>query len=155
MSANSRRPPAAARRFGYLVAAAVLVAMLYAINVWPGWQEVPFLSDDTAQVLWLVNLSLVAGVAANMVYVAYDGLWLRSLGELVTTSIGVVVLARMWQVFPFDFSGNSIRWNVLVRFVLVVAIVGSIIGIIVQFVSLIRLASGGGAGAGRPSEVGR
>jgi hypothetical protein len=155
MPVNARRPPPAARRFGYLIAAAVTAAMLYLIDVWPGWQELPFLTDDTKQVLWLVNVSLVASISANVVYVAYDPAWLKSLGDLVTTGIGLTVLARLWQVFPFDFSGYSFNWDALARFVLVVAIVGSIIGILVQFVSLVRLAIDGGARAGRRGAMGR
>jgi hypothetical protein len=110
--------------------------------------------DDTKQVLWLVNVSLVASIFANVVYVAYDPAWLTSLGDLVTTGIGLTVLARLWQVFPFDFSGSSFNWDALARFVLVVAIVGSIIGILVQFVSLVRLAIDGGARAGHRGGMG-
>ena len=39
----------------------------------------PFLTSDTAQVLMLVNLCLAAGIAANLVYLAYDPPWLKSL----------------------------------------------------------------------------
>jgi hypothetical protein len=39
MPANVRRPSIAARRFGYIVAAAVTVAIFNVINVWPGWRE--------------------------------------------------------------------------------------------------------------------
>jgi hypothetical protein len=153
MPVNVRRPSVSARRFGYILAATITAAMFYIINVWPGWHEVPFLTDDTGQVLWLVNASLVASIAANVVYAAYDPPWLKSLGDLVTTGIGLAVLVRVWQVFPFDFSSYSVNWGVLARFLLVVAIVGSIIGITVQVVSLIRLAIDGGAGAGRRGEV--
>jgi hypothetical protein len=110
MPANVRRPSIAARRFGYIVAAAVTVAIFNVINVWPGWREVPFLTDDTGQVLWLVNLSLFAGIAVNVAYLAYDPPWSKSLGDLVTTGIGLAVLAQVWQVFPFDFSGYSVNW---------------------------------------------
>jgi hypothetical protein len=138
MPVNARRPPVAARRFGYIVAVAVTAAMLYIINVWPGWQEVPFFTHDTNQVLWFVNISLLVGIAVNLVYVAYDHPWLKSLGDLVTTAVGLVVLVRIWQVFPFDFGGYSIDWGLVARFVLVLAIVGSVVGIAVQFVSLTR-----------------
>jgi hypothetical protein len=39
----------------------------------------------------------------------------KSLGELVTTGIGLAVLVRIWQVFPFDFAGWSVDWSWLVR----------------------------------------
>jgi Ca2+-transporting ATPase len=64
----------------------------------------PFLTSDTGQVLWLVNLSLTAGIPVNVVYLAYDPPWVRSLGDLATTGIGPAVAIRVWQVFPFDLS---------------------------------------------------
>jgi predicted membrane protein len=128
---------------GYAIAAVVNAALVYAVNVWPGWQTLPFLNQDTSHVLGLVNLSLVAGLVANLVYLANDAPWLRSLGELVTTGIGLAALVRFWQVFPFDFGGSSFEWALLARFVLVVAIVGSVLGVFVQFVLLMRRLLGG------------
>jgi hypothetical protein len=137
-TAPVRRPSVAVRRFGYLIAAAVNAALLYVVNVWPGWQALPFLTEDTGQVLVLVNLSLVVGVVANVVYLTYDAPWWKSLGDLVTTGVGMAVLVRVWQVFPFDFDGASFNWALLVRVVLVVALVGAAIGVVAQFLSLAR-----------------
>ena len=149
MPAIASRPPVVARRFGYGVAAVVIAAMWFAINVWPGWQEVPFLTDSTTLVLPLVNVSLIAGLVVNVVLAVLDPPWLKSLGDLITASIGLVVLFRVWQVFPFDFNGYSFNWDVLARFVLVVAVAGSIIGILVQLASLIRLTISNGAAPGQ------
>src|SRR3954467_4855602 len=96
------RPSVAARRFGYLVGAAVNALLLYLANVRPGWHVVPFLTEDFAQVLVWVNASLLAGVVTNLVYLAHDSRWLTSLGGLVTTGIGLAALVRILQVFPFD-----------------------------------------------------
>jgi hypothetical protein len=68
---------------------------LFIINGRPGWQAIPFLTSDTGQVLWLVNLSLAAGIAANAVYLAYDPPWLKSLGDLATTGIGLATAIRI------------------------------------------------------------
>jgi hypothetical protein len=86
-------------------------------------------------VLWLVNLCLAAGIAANLVYLAYDPPWLKSLGDLATTGIGLTAAIRIWQVFPFDLSSG---WSTAVRTLLVVAIAGSCIALVVQIVSLAR-----------------
>jgi hypothetical protein len=149
MPAISSRPPAAARRFGFGVAAVVNAAIWFLINVRPGWQQVPFLTEETSLVLWLVNISLIAGVVVNVAFAAFDPPWVKSLGDLITTSIGLVVLVRLWQVFPFDFSGYSVNWAVLARLVLVVAIVGSIIGVVVQLASWVRLTVRTGATTGQ------
>jgi len=103
---TDRRPAPPARhprRAGYAVAVAVNLVILYMINVRPGWEAVPFLNADTATLLAVVNLSLVVGVAVNVLYLGYEASWFVALGGLVTTGVGLVVLARIWQVFPFTF----------------------------------------------------
>ena len=144
----TRRGSVATRRIGYVIAALFSAALLYLVNVWPGWQAVSFLTDDTRQVLGLVNLSLAVGLAANLVYLVQDAPWLKAMGDLVTTGIGLAVLIRIWQVFPFDFAEWSKDWSWLVRVLLGVGLVGSVIGIIVQVVSLVRQLAHGGAHPG-------
>ena len=137
-TAPGRRPTAAARRLGYVIAAAINVAMLYVVNVWPGWQALPFVADDTARVLGLVNLTLVANLIVNIVYLAYDPPWFKALGDLTTTAVGLVSISWVLRVFPFDFTGYAFDWALVVRIVLIVGVVGSAIAIVVQFVTLIR-----------------
>jgi hypothetical protein len=139
------RPPVAARRFGYVVAALVNLVMLYAVNRWPGWGAVPFLTERTEEVLPAVNATLLAGLLANVVYVVRDPDWLRALGDVVTTSFGLYALARLWTVFPVDFADSGFDWAVVVRILLGLGIVGSAVGIVA---GLVRL---GRATVGRPS----
>jgi hypothetical protein len=79
------RPSVASRRVGYAVAVVYDAALLYLVTVWPGWQAVSFLTADTRQVLGLVNLSLAAGLVANLAYLVGDAPVVKSMGELVTT----------------------------------------------------------------------
>jgi hypothetical protein len=136
-------------RVGYLIGLGVNVALLYLVNVRPGWQAVPFLTGDMEQVIDLVNLSLAAGAVANGVYLMIHPAWLRALGGLVTTGIGLVALLRLLDVFPFDFGVSSVDWATAVRVVIVVGIVGSVIGIVVQAVTLVRHTIGHQAGGER------
>jgi hypothetical protein len=133
----TRRPSTAARRFGHVVAVVVNAAMLYVVNVWPGWDSLWFLTGDTTQVLGLVNASIVVGVVANAVYIVHDVGRLRSFGDLVTTSIGLAAMVVIWQVFPFDFGETGFDWELVVRIVLGVGIIGSAIAIITHLVSLV------------------
>ena len=55
----------------------------------------PFLTSDTGQVLWLVSLWLAAGIAADVAYLAYDPPLVNSLGDLVTTRIGLAAAIRI------------------------------------------------------------
>ncbi len=141
---HKSRPPVAARRFGYLIAAGINGVFFYLFNVNPGWQAVPFLTDNTSQVISLLNVSIVVNIAANLVYMIYDAARWKAAGDLLTTGVGYIVLIRIWNVFPFDFSGSTFDWTFVARLVLVVAMVGAAIGMVVQFVSLVRLAGGKG-----------
>jgi hypothetical protein len=138
-SHSARRPSAGARRAGYGLAIVFSMAMLVVLNVAPGWQAIPFLTSDTTQVLGLVNLSIAAGIAASLVYLAYDPPWLKSLGDLVTTGIGLATAIRIWQVFPFDLPAG---WSAGVRTLLVICIAGSCIALLVQIVALARWIAG-------------
>jgi hypothetical protein len=140
-TAAARRPSVAARRAGYLAGIVISAALLFVLNGQPGWQALPFLTSDTSQVIGLVNLSLAAGLAVNVMYLFYDPPWLKSLGDLITAGIGLVVAIRIWQVFPFAFHGSAAWWSTAVRVLLVLAIVGSAISIVVQAVSLARRAT--------------
>lgn len=130
MTPEKKRPSRAARRFGYAVAVLVNVAILLVVNRWPGWEAVPFLTGDTEHVIGIVNASIVAGVVANALYLAADPRWFKAVGDIVTTAIGLAATVRIWQVFPFDFGAGSV-WDTVARVLLVVAIVGSVIGILV------------------------
>jgi hypothetical protein len=58
---DGARRSAGARRAGYLLAIGFSTVLLVILNGRPGWQAIPFLTNDTGQVLGLVNLSLAAG----------------------------------------------------------------------------------------------
>jgi uncharacterized membrane protein YesL len=111
--------------------------MLYVVNVWPGWQELGFLTEDTREVLGLVNASIVVSIAANLVYIVRDPGWLRSAGELVTTAVGLAAMIVIWEVFPFDFGDAAFDWAILVRVLLAIGIIGSVIGMFARVVSLV------------------
>jgi hypothetical protein len=143
-TAPTRRRSGTAGRAGYLIAAALTAVFLYLLNGEPGWRDISFLTGEVERVLGLVNLSLVASLVANLVYMLSDAPWLKALGGLATTGIGLAALVRIWQVFPFDFAGYSFDWPLVIRIVLVVGIVGSVIGMVAQFVSLLRAAAHGG-----------
>lgn len=137
VAAQARRPPAAARRLGYVVAAAINVAMLYVVNVWPGWQMLSFLTDDTRRVLGWVNLMLLANLVVNLVYLVDDRRWLKALGDLMTAVVGLASAIGFLRVFPFDFGASTFDATLLVRVVLIVAVIGTALALVVQFVVLI------------------
>ena len=127
----------AARRFGYLVAIAVNATMLYLVNRSPGWEALSFLTPSTAEVIGIVNASILASVVANLVYLVWDADWVRALGDVATTSIGLAALVQIWQVWPVDFDAGT-PWDTVARWVIGIGIFGSAIGIIAALVKLGR-----------------
>ena len=136
-----RRPGVAARRFGYLVAVVLNAVLLYAVNVWPGWAAVPFLTADAAVVIGLVNASIIVNLFANAAYLIIDPPWFKSLGTVLTSGVGFLAAARIWQVFPFDFGGVAFDWAFVARIALAVAMIGCVIGAITGVVALLRSAA--------------
>jgi hypothetical protein len=130
-----------ARRSGYVVAIAVNVVMLYVVNNLLAWDILPFLTSDFGRVLWLIDISLLATIVVNFIYVAYDQSWFRSLTQVGLNLISLVVAVRMYQVFPFDFSGSSFDWTQIARVVIIFTILGTAIGAVVEAVKLVRAAA--------------
>ncbi|MFP5367449.1 MAG: hypothetical protein ACLGIS_11465 [Actinomycetes bacterium] len=135
---------AATTRGGNIGSVLVNAALLWGINNWPGWQAVPFLTDDMTRVLGLINASLTAGIIANLVFVVIRNRGVMALGNLVVLGIGLAATFRVWEVFPFDFGDSWSDWPVVVRVLLVLGIVGSIIGMVVEIIALFRSLAGGG-----------
>jgi hypothetical protein len=129
------RKPAPTRRVGYAIAAALHVVLLFLVNGRPGWEALPFLTEDTASLLTLFNVSLVAGLVVNVVQLAYDPPWLVAAGAVVTTGIGLAVLIQVWRVFPFDFGADP-AWGTVTRVLLVLAVIGTVVGLLVHLVTL-------------------
>ncbi len=137
---TAQRVAQASKRVGYSIAAAVNVFMLFVVNNLQRWDVLPWLTDDFSRVLPWINVSLVAGIVTNLWYIIDNRTPVRATGEIITTLIGLVVTIRVLSVFPFDFSDYSFSWGFVVRALLVIAIIGSFIGIIVNAFKLARAA---------------
>ena len=91
------RPHVAARKFGYLIAITLNTVFFYLINFQPGWQVLPFLTPETAQVLDLLNFSAIAAIVINTVYLVYDARRCKALGDFLLAIISLAVLHRTEQ----------------------------------------------------------
>lgn len=144
---TSTRPPAAAtvadrptasRRFGYTLAVALNGGMLWIAHQLLDWDWPRFLTDDFDRLLPWVTFSFVTSMVVNAGFLVRDRGRPRALGDLVTSAVALVVSQRTWEVFPFDFVGYARDWAWLCRTLLVIAIVGSAIGVLVNAIKLAR-----------------
>ena len=146
----ARSAAAPGRRFGYVVSAAINLAMLWIAHQLLEWEWPRFLTDDFERVLPIITVAALAAVALNVAYLAFDPPWFRSLGNIVTSALGIAAAAWMLAVFPFDFSTYARDWSWAARAVLIVGIVGGAIGVLVE---LGRLVLGRSPRRGAPDEL--
>jgi hypothetical protein len=129
----------ATSRVGYAAAIAVNVVLLYIVNVFVSPDSVPFLTAGWNSVLWLIDLSLVAGVVVNAIYLWYDAAWFKAISDTALAGLTVLVAAQVLRVFPFDFTEYDFNWATTVRVVLICVVVGSAIAVLVNLIQLTRL----------------
>lgn len=156
MSAALDRPPApsrpprrgvstAAKRVGFLVAAAVNGLLLWVAHQLLDWGWPGFLTADFELVLGLVTASFIAGIVLNLALAIHHGVRFRAFADGVTAAFSLAVGLRMWAVFPFDFTGYSTDWTTVVRVVIGLGIAATGIAIIANLVKLITGADDGDA----------
>lgn len=126
------------KRFGYGVAIAVNIALMFVVNNLLEWGWPAFLTDDFEQLLPLINLSLAASIVANVIYLWFDPAWFKSVVQIVLGGISMVVAIRTFQVFPFEFSGYEVNWEAITRVILVLVMIGIGIGMVVELGKLVR-----------------
>jgi hypothetical protein len=138
---EERRPSPSSRRSGYLVAVVVNTAMIFVVLNLLDWGVFPFLTEDFTLLVPLIMVSLLAGIMANLTYLAYDPPWFKTLCQVAISLIGLVVAIRMYQIFPFDFTGYGESWPGVTRMIVVVAMVGSALSVLTESLKfLTRLA---------------
>jgi uncharacterized membrane protein len=93
---------------------------------------------------WLPILvtALVISIAANIIMIIYDKFWLREIIQIILAVIGVVVVANLVSIFPFDFSviPNATAADIVpvgVTIFLIIVAVGLGVGALVRFIKLI------------------
>ena len=127
-------------QIGYGIVIGLSLVLIYIVQNIQEWGWFSFLTEEFGGVVPWITFSLVAGIVAYLVYILYDSQTLRWAGEIVTNVITIVVTWKVFTVFPFDFTAYEFPWDVLARFVMVVAIAGASIGVVVNAVKLIRSA---------------
>lgn len=125
------------RRTGYAIAAVLNLAMLIVVQNILEWDILPWLTDDFALVVPWISASLVFTMAANLVYEVNDSPVVKSTLQIGSNLISILATSQLLAVFPFDFSAYSFSWDVVARIVLILALVGSGIGVITETVKLV------------------
>jgi hypothetical protein len=119
-----------------MVAVAINLAMLIVVQNLLEWGWLPFLTDEFAEVVPWISMSLILSIVANLVYQFDDSPQVKSTGQILVNLVSVIVTYRIFTVFPFDFSSYEFNWATTVRTVLVLAMVGAGIATLTEALNL-------------------
>ena len=125
-------------RVGYVVTIIVDAALLFVANNILAWGWIPWLTDGFTEVLPILNVSLIATMVVNAVYLFYDPRWFKSLCEIGLLAISIAVTVTLYRVFPFDFSDTAWNWDAITRVILVLLSLAMAAAIVGQAVALVR-----------------
>lgn len=150
MTANNEetsRASTGTRRFGYAIAAGINVLLVVVVNNLLSWEWLPWLTPEFEKLLPVINLALVVNIVLAFLYMAYDEPPFKAATQIVVNLIAIVVLLRTLQIFPFDFSAYDfpidisafdLTWDLVARFVIGLAILGTAIAVVTETVKLSR-----------------
>lgn len=115
----------AGRRFGYSVAIAINLLLVWIVGNLLSWELVAFLQPEFADLVPIIQLGLWVTVAANAVYIIDDRSVATRTARLVVDVVNLYVTFQIFDVFPFDFSAHAFNWDLVFRGVLIVALIAS------------------------------
>ena len=125
------------RMTDYIFAVIFNIAFLVVVNKLPDWNIV-FITDSFPDVLWALNTSIAVSLAGNLILIFFHPRFLHHLLTAVFSGFGILATSVLLSVFPFEFAELVGEWlNILVRIVLIVGIVGSAIGVVVNIVKAV------------------
>jgi hypothetical protein len=125
------------RMTDYIFAVIFNIAFLVVVNKVPDWNIV-FITDSFPDVLWALNTSIAVSLAGNLILIFFHPRFLHHLLTAVFSVFGILATSVLLSVFPFEFAELVGEWlNILVRIVLIVGIVGSAIGVVVNVVKAV------------------
>jgi hypothetical protein len=117
----------------YIFAVIFNIAFLVVVNKLP-----VFITDSFPEVLWALNTSIAVSLAGNLILIFFHPRFLHHLLTAVFSVFGILATSVLLSVFPFEFAELVGEWlNILVRIVLIVGIVGSAIGVVVNIVKAV------------------
>lgn len=142
------------RRVGYFVAFVLTLGLMWVANRLLVWEWPSWLTEDFAEVLPILNLSLGTSALVYLVWIAWDSPLVKLACDLITLTLSIAVGIAMWNVFPFDFSSYEFDWAALTRWVIAVSLLLSGIGWVAKLVQLVTAAVFGRSGPGAVGSVG-
>jgi hypothetical protein len=123
------------RKIDYVVAIVVNVGLLYAANNLLAWNPA-YITAKYADCLWAINLSGIANLAANTIFLFHDKSRFKGIAQIILNIIGLNFIYTLYTVYPFDFSSLP-DLDQAAKIAFITGIMGIVLSTIIEAVKLI------------------
>jgi len=120
----------------FVVAIIANIIVLYIVNNLLNW-NLSFIAPSFTEVLFILNVSIVANIVANIGFIIYQKGWFKTLVQIVLNIIGFIVANTLYTVFPFTF--QTIAFAYILKFILIIGMVALVIATLVEVVRFILI----------------
>lgn len=117
------------KRPEFAIAIIINLIFLYIVNNLLSW-NISFITPSFADILWILNISIVANILANIIFLIYYHDWLKTLIQVLLNILGILVVYYLYVVFPFVFSNIWITWGLGIA--LILALFGIVIATFIE-----------------------
>jgi hypothetical protein len=118
----------------YIGAIVVNVILLYIFNNLVNWQ-VNFITNAFNEVLWVINLAIMATIIGNIMFLIFNPEWFRHIIKMILNIFAFTAIYSIYSVFPFNFSSFLIDWSVTIALIFIM--VGIAVATIIELFFLI------------------
>jgi len=122
------------RKSEYIGAIVINLILLYIFNNLLNWR-IYFITNTLNEILWIINLSIIATIIGNALLLLYNPEWFRHVVKIILNIFVFIAVYVLYKVFPFDFNAPFVDWMVAIALILIM--IGIAIATMVEFFLLV------------------
>jgi hypothetical protein len=101
----------------------------YIVNNLLNW-NIYFITPALNEVLWIINLSIIATIIGNILLLLYSSESFRHVMKIIINTINFVAVYYVYVVFPFNFNNSFYNWVISIFIILIM--IGLVIASLVE-----------------------
>lgn len=118
LSAKRREKEKNSKKSEYIGAIVVNVILLYIFNNLLNWQ-VNFITNAFNEVLWVINLAIIATIIGNMMFLIFNPEWFKHIIKIILNIFAFTAVYSIYSIFPFNFSLFLIDWSAIIALIFI------------------------------------
>ena len=122
------------REPGYIITILINLVMIYLAYYLRDHRPF-FLTGSYVTVLPAIIISLCVTILAHAAFLVYDRAWFRHLVQIGQHIVSILVMVVIYVIFPFALGQP---WPLLVRILLILGLIGTGIGVLVELAALVK-----------------